>query len=290
MKDLNKLSKRCLICAAGHNTLYGHVNSDGVKWIWCNKCNRSYDLEEYCAEVGIDYPTDEEIAKIVEDDPEDSQLNRISWPKHFIPMWQEDAKPGIEYLKTRKIDPGDGMYYDVNSNGIVFPYYYESYCVGAQVRFIEPKLKNNKPWKITTVEGTKLGKLFYGWNQGDLPQNIKYMVVTEGAFNAIALQQTLNRHFKSVTKNPYRFIAASGANIGTHREDILRELISDGMKVILAADPDEAGFEMVERAAKNGCITHFSSVSEDNVDWNDLLIKYDEEKLKKEFLTNLRKI
>lgn len=285
-----KLSKRCLTCRAKHDTIYYHKDRWEVPWIYCNKCGDSMDLVDYCAMHGIDLPTEEEIARVTQDDPGDRELQKMAWPKHFIPLWDKRAEDGVRYLKSRAIEPGDGLYYDTERRGIVFPYHYENTCVGAQVRFIEPKEKDGRTWKITTVPGTKLGKLFYGWNQGQLPFNVKYLVVTEGAFNSIALQQTFNRHYGGITKNPYRFVAASGSSIGKLRCEVLRDQIAEGTKVILAADPDEAGIKMLEEAIREQCITHYSTVSEDGVDWNDLLIRGGDEELAEEFLKNLKRV
>lgn len=288
--NLNKLSKRCLTCNAKHDTIYYHRDRFGVAWLYCNKCSDSIDLEDYCIMHGIDLPTEEEVAKIVQDDPDDRELSKMDWPRSFIPLWDSRAEDGVAYLRSRKIDPGDQLYYDMERNGIVFPYYYENYCVGAQVRFINPREKNGHAWKITTVQGTKLGKLFYNWNQAELPPNVKYLVITEGAFNAIALQQTFNRHYGSLTNNPYRFAAASGSSIGKHRAEVLRDEISRGKKIIIAADPDAAGIKMLEEAMHEECATHYTSVSEDGVDWNDLLIRGGDEELCGEFFKNLKRV
>ena len=285
-----KLSKRCLTCRANHATLYYHRDKYGTPWIYCNKCSDSMDLEDYCLMHGINMPTEEEVAKVVSDDPNDRELHRLEWPKYFIPLWDKRSESGVEYLKSRCLEPSDGMFYDMQQDGIVLPYYYENTCVGAQVRFIRPREKDGKTWKITTIPGTKLGKLFYGWNQAELPQSVKYLVITEGAFNAIALQQTFNRHYGGATKNPYRFAAASGSSIGSYRADVLRDEIERGKRVILAADPDQAGVKMLEEAIKDGCITHYTTSTTDGVDWNDILKQDGEDALKLEFLSNLRRV
>jgi hypothetical protein len=284
--EFNKLSKRCLICNSKHNTIYYHVDRDNTPWLFCNRCDDSMDLSDYCALNGIEMPTDEEIARVATGIQDSNELRKIAWPSNFIPLWREEAADGVAYLKSRCIDPGDNLFYDVDKEGIVFPYYYDSTCVGAQIRFIKPKQDGTK---ITTVTGTRLGKLFYGWNQGDLPIYIKYVVVTEGAFNAIALQQTFNKHYGSSIKNPYKFIAASGSSIGKYRGEVLAELISEGIKVILAPDSDEAGVSMFEKAIQSNCLTHWT-IAEGLGDWNDILKNNGEEALKREFLKNLKKV
>lgn len=289
---LSSLSKRCGICQAKHNTLYYHRNKQGVAWLFCNKCGTGMDLDIYCDMLGIEIPSEEMLAKICHDDPSDQELIKMNWPKNFIPLWNKDAKEGIKYLESRKIKPTDGIFYDEDTNGIVFPYYYDSYCVGAQIRFIEPKVKDEVKFKISTVPGTKLGKLFYGWNQLSLNPNIKYIIVTEGAFNSLALQQTLNSKYKSILSNPYKTIAVSGSSIGNHRAELLREKISEGYKVILSADLDAAGMKMMSKCCEEACITHYTFPENSGDkwnDWNDVLIQGGEDKVLELFTKNLKK-
>jgi len=285
--DVAKLSKRCLTCSAKHDTLYFHVDSQGTPWVYCCKCSDSMDLEDYCAINGIDMPTEEEVARVTSYIEDLNELQKMAWPRSFIPLWDKRAQGGREYLASRGIGPSDGIFFCTEREGIVFPYYYDSTCVGAQIRLISPGPGESK---ITTVTGTRLGKLFYGWNQGDLPVNIKYLIVTEGAFNSIAIQQTLNKNYASALKNPYKAIAASGSSVGKYRSDILRELIGEGYKIILAPDSDSAGEKMLEKAIEEECITHWTRTDTEDEDWNDVLRIHGAEALKKQLLGNLRKV
>jgi DNA primase len=246
------------------------------------------DLHDYCEITGVSMPTQDEIDKIANNILEDSRdLQKMNWPVNFIPLWDKRSASGVEYINSRGLQPGNDMYYDIDRKGIVFPYYYDSTCVGAQIRFIDPQPNKTK---ITTVPGTKLGKLFYSWNQSNLPSYTRYIIVTEGAFNSIAIQQVLNRHYKTALKNPYRAIAASGSSIGKHRAEILKELIEEDFKIILAADSDEAGIRMFEKAVDMRCITHVTETGKSSNDWNDLLINSDDDELLEKLLGNLRKI
>lgn len=285
--DASKLSKKCLVCQAKHDTIYLHVDRNGTPWLYCCKCSDSMDLEDYCAINGIDMPTEEEVAKVASYIEDANELQRMAWPRSFIPLWDPRSAEGRAYLASRAIEPSDGMFYCTERNGIVFPYYYESTCVGAQVRFIEPSI--NEP-KITTVTGTKLGKLFYGWNQGNLPRNTRYLVITEGAFNSIAIQQVLNKHYGSALNNPYKSIAASGSSVGKYRSEVLRELKDEGYKIILAPDSDEAGAKMLEKAIGEECITHWTRTDDEGLDWNDVLKMNGPDALKSQLLGNLKKI
>jgi hypothetical protein len=285
--DTSKLSKKCLVCQAKHDTCYFHLDTHGTPWMYCCKCSDSMDLEDYCAINGIEMPTEEEVARVVTYIEGSKELQKMAWPRSFAPLWDSRSAAGREYLATRGIEPSDGMFYCTEREGIVFPYYYESTCVGAQIRLIEPTPGRSK---MVSVTGTSVSKLFYGWNQGDLPQNVKYLVVTEGAFNAIALQQTFNHHYKSALHNPYKFVAASGSSIGKHRSEVLRELIAEGYKIILAPDSDEAGVKMLEKAIGEECVTHWTRTDDEGLDWNDVLKLRGPDALKSQLLGNLRKI
>lgn len=224
---------------------------------------------------------------------EDAKLNEVNamgWPRNFINLSDTRSARGVEYLKSRGLDPSPDMYYDTDSNGIVLAYYMQSTFVGAQIRFIEPKrLEDGSDWKITTLPGTRLGYLFWGWSQNPLPPQIKYLVVTEGAFNAAALQQALNSRYGNILSNPYRCVAASGSGASSFQKEKLRELVDSGVKVIAAPDSDDAGIKMLEKLQQFGSCTHYALSPQDGVDWNDLLKSRGPEGLLVAFLSQLRK-
>lgn len=283
--------KKCLICNRKNDTLYYHKDADtGEIWIWCQgKCQRGYSLYSYCHQAGLsvkdflNLKIDFEEAKI-------NEVNAMSWSRNFKLLSDAAAVKGVEYLAKRGLKPAGDMYYDIDQDGIVMTYYMESTFVGAQVRFIEPRrLEDGSPWKITTLPGTRLGYLFWGWAQNPLPPTVKYVVVTEGAFNAAALQQALNSKFGAIIKNPYRCIATSGSGASDYQREKLKELIQSGIKVIAAPDSDEAGLKMLDKLMTSGACTHYALVIRDNADWNDMLLELGEDEMVKYFMSRIKK-
>lgn len=260
----------CLICQPRNRTLYWHTGEDGAKWCYCNKCDRGYSLKQYCEIADIDMA--EFLAgDFHEQEAKEDTVEAMAWPSKFIPLSDPRAAKGVEYIKSRGLTLEGDMYYDLDEEGIVFPYYVENYFCGAQVRFLETRInEDGDEWKITTLPGTRLGLLFYGWNQGKLLAQIKGIIVTEGAFNAIALQQALNKAYGSVSNNAWRIIACSGSGLSNHQAEELRKLKAQGYKVIGAPDTDEAGFKMLNKMIEKDCISHYVMTGDTTKDWNDL--------------------
>jgi hypothetical protein len=124
-------TKRCLICKPKNNTLYWHESEeDGGFWCYCNKCDKAYTIQTYCTLSGIS------LAEFLQNDFEfeearPNEVQRLAWPKNFIHLYDARAKKGVEYIRSRGIDLDDGMYYDIEREGIVLPFYYDGFFVGA---------------------------------------------------------------------------------------------------------------------------------------------------------------
>jgi DNA primase len=182
------------------------------------------------------------------------------------------------------------MYYDLEQEGIVFPYYYGNHFVGAQVRFIEPRVKEDGSlWKITTLPGTRLGLLFGLWNQDKFITDIKAVVVCEGYFNALSLQQAFNARYGGVSHNPWRFVATSGSGLSDHQAEALKELKEKGFKIVGAFDTDSAGLKGLNKMIEKECITHYSLTNDTEKDWNDILKESGPKGLAKLFLQSVVK-
>ncbi len=291
VKSVN-FSKKCLICKGGkkNDCLYWHIDEKtGLPWVWCSgKCQRGYSLKQYCAIAGVDL--DEFIKNGIQVvDSNSYEINAMKFPENFVTLGDSRAIEGVEYLNSRKISASNDLYYDIDREGIVFPYYYENVFVGAQVRFIrEKKTEDGDAWKITTIPGTRLSLLFYGWNQSPLIPHIKGLIVTEGAFNAISIQQVLDSEHGGSFNNPWKAVAMSGSGVSDYQAQVMRELVESGYKVVAAPDYDEAGIKMLKKLAEKKAVTHFS-MTYSSKDWNDLLIE-DEQMLLNTFLSNISKI
>src|ERR1035437_976344 len=125
----------CLICQPRNRTVYWHKNPDdapkdpGKIWCFCNKCNRGYSLQQYCdiADINMadflagDFHIQEAIP---------NEVNAMAWPHNFIPLSDPRAEKGVEYIKSRGLAVDGDMYYDLNEEGIVFPYYVDNQFCG----------------------------------------------------------------------------------------------------------------------------------------------------------------
>lgn len=284
-------TKKCLICKRPNNTLHWHKDPEtGDIWVWCQgTCQRGYSLRQYChiAEVNL---ADFLKGNFDFREATPNEVQVMKWPIKFIPLSDPRAEKGIEYVQSRGLNLDGDMYYDIEREGIVFPYYFQGHFCGAQIRFIEPrKNKDGDLQKIDTLPGTRLGMLFGLWNQDKFITNIKAVGVCEGYFNALSLQQAFNLKYGGVAKNPWKFICTSGCNATKHHQEVLRELCEQSIKVIGCYDADEPGREGLAKMIKNKCITHYSSTMDDEIDWNDMLKKIGHEALADLFLDNMKK-
>jgi DNA primase len=263
----------------------------GLPWIWCaGKCQRGYSLEQYCETAGVNL-FDFIKGGIQLSSDSENEVQAMSWPNCFIPMSDPRAEDGVSYIKSRGLTLEGDIYYDLDNNGIVFPYYYENHFCGAQIRFIEEKInKDGDPWKITTLPGTRLGLLFGMWNQTNLMPQVKAVVICEGYFNALSLQQALNDKYGSVSRNPWKFICASGSGVSDHQAQALKDLKERGYKVIGAFDSDEAGLKGLKKLIDKNCVTHYSLTEDNDQDWNDVLKLNGHEYLANLFLKNIKRI
>jgi hypothetical protein len=220
-----------------------------------------------------------------------NEVNKMEWPTNFITLSDPRAKPGIEYIQSRGLKIEGDMYYDLERKGIVFPYYYNNVFVGAQVRFLQTWVdKHGDERKIDTLPGTRLGLVFYNWNQDKFVTDIKGVIVTEGAFNALAIQQSLNQIFGGITRSPWRVIACSGSGLSAHQKETLGELKKQGLRVIGAPDSDEAGLMMLQKLKESDAISHYALTMDAKEDWNDVLKRMNHEEFAKWFLKQVQSV
>lgn len=283
-------TRYCLICNKHNRTLYWHKDpDDGSLWCWCNACDRGYSIRSYCYQAGIS------LAEFLKGDFDfkesaSNELQAMSWPARFVPLSDPRAQPGVDYVKSRGLTLEGDMYYDCDREGIVFPYYWGNYFVGAQTRFIKPRVHvDGDVQKIDTMVGTRLGILVYGWNQQKLIGNVKAVIICEGAFNSIAVNQALNRHYGGIANSPWRAVACSGSGATQHHREIFKELKEQGLKIIIAPDTDEAGMKMLKKYKEANVATHYALTGRTE-DWNDVLREMGHEKFAKFFLSSIKKI
>ena len=277
----------CLICQPRNRTLYWHQNEDGKIWCYCNKCDRGYSLEQYCDIADIDM-TDFLTGEFHMQEAKPDEVTAMAWPHSFIPMSDPRAEKGVEYVKSRGLNIDGDMYYDLKEEGIVFPYYVDNHFCGAQVRFLETRVnEDGDEWKITTLPGTRLGLLFYGWNQSKLLAQVKGVIVCEGAFNALSIQQALNSVYGGVSRCPWRVIACSGSGATDLQRETLKGLKEQGLKVVIAPDTDEAGMKMYQKFLQSDCATHYAFTGDTASDWNDKLKELGHKEFAKFFIKSI---
>lgn len=286
----------CLICQPRNRTIYWHQTEPEKMaanprldpfWCYCNKCDRAYSLTQYCETAGIDKEQFIDGGDFVIQEAQPNEVNAMAWPAKFIPLSDPRSIKGVEYIKSRGLNIEGDMYYDLEEEGIVFPYYFENQFCGAQVRFIKERInEDGDKWKITTLPGTRLGLLFGMWNQSKLMSQIKGIVVCEGYFNAVSLQQAFNIKYGGISNNPWKFICASGSGVSDHQAETLKLLKEEGYRVFGGFDTDEAGFKGLKKLIDANALTHFSSTAEVGIDWNDILQRDGYEALAKLFLSN----
>jgi len=294
MISTNPLHKKCLICKGGrkNDCLYVHLDEKtGLPWIWCSGiCQRGYSLQQYCDIAGVDI--EDFIAggiEIVQD--VDNEVQAMAWPAKFISLADPRAKDGVDYIKSRGLNLDGDMYYDIEERGIVFPMYYLQHYCGAQVRFLEERIRDDgNVWKITTVLGTRLGLLLYGWNQTKFMAQVKGVIVCEGAFNALTIQQALNLTYGGISANPWRVVSCSGSGASEIQREAIRGLKEAGYKIIVAPDTDEAGFKMYDKFLRSESITHCAFTGDSERDWNNYLKKMGHAEFAKFFLSCIRPV
>ena len=285
-------TKKCLICKRKNDTLHWHIDDTTSDiWCWCTgKCGRGYSLRSYCWEANI--PLNEFLKGNFDfKESKPNEVTKIEFPQWYVTMSDPRAKLGVEYIQSRGLKLEGDMYYDIDRNGIVFPYYFGNTFVGAQTRFIEPReLKEGGVQKMDTIPGTRLGLIFGLWNQESFITDIKHVVVCEGYFNALSLQQAFNIIYGGIASNPWKFICASGSGATKHHTETIKELKDRGLKIVLAPDSDEAGINMLKKFNNAEALTHYSLTGDPNEDWNDLLKKEGHKRLAKIFLENIKKV
>ena len=113
--------------------------------------------------------------------------------------------------------------------------------------------------------------LFWWRAKSEFLAQIKGIIVTEGAFSSISIQQALNKAYGGVSRNPWRVIACSGSGATDFQKQALKELKDKGFKVVIAPDTDEAGMKMYQKFVDSSAATHYAFTNDTEKDWNDVL-------------------
>lgn len=283
-------TKKCLICRRSNDTLHWHSSEEsGIPWVYCiGTCQRAYSIYEYTAKAGISLS---EFLKQKFEFKEalPNEVFRMDWPNSFISLLDDRAERGLQYIKSRHIQPDDGLYYDTMRDGIVFPYYYEDVFVGAQIRLIDPSKKEDGR-KIDTLTGTRTGLLVYNWNQLPLLPHIRGVIVTEGAFDCKAIEQSIFKMYGGMLRCPWKCIATSGSGASRYQLDLVKGLKDSGLKVVVAPDSDKAGMGMFDKYLDAEAITHYAFTEDSKLDWNKALMDMGSDEFAAWFLGKVKSV
>lgn len=255
------LPKKCVLCKQKQDTLYWHLTKakDNLVVFCSGKCQRLYTIQEYAMYSGLPL---KDILKDVKNtdfvDAKTDTILRMPFPNSFLNITHPEANPGKVYLQSRGLKYLGNWFYDSSRHGIALPYYYRGEFCGAQIRYINPKEN-----KIVTVPGTRNSYLFYNWDQSPL-YAYKGLIVCEGAFNSISIEQSLlARQIHS-----FKCISLSGSNLSDYQAKVLFSIKEQKGKVVLCPDSDEAGMKLLKKGLMSQCITHYALTNEAK-DWND---------------------
>lgn len=261
------MHKNCRICKANHATLYWNKHKDGIK-IYCCKCGKLYTLKEYSLLSNIpEKDLLSEISDEVFEENKDASIKEVILPPYLISLFNPASKEGRDYLNKRKINIYPDLLYDSKRNGIAQLLYKGDIVVGCQIRLID--VKENQP-KMISLKGTKKSISFFGWN-GDFSNliDVDVIFVTEGAFDSLSIKSV----FK--TNKKIKAIATLGCKVSKTQIEMLKQMKERNIKIICAFDGDEAGIEGRELLIKEKAIDYYID-NEGLIDWNDMLVKYDE--------------
>lgn len=282
----------CLIEPKPRRTVYWHQDPETKDlWCYCNACGRGYSIYTYCSMAGVEL---KELLKVMKDaditEVASNEVRKIEWPAWFMSMSDPRAKVAVDYVKSRGLTLEGDMFYDEQNQGIAFPMFYDTHFCGAQTRLFKPWVnEEGKETRILTIPGTRTGLLFYNWNSCAFLTDIKGIIITEGAFDALSIQQSLNKMYGGVTSNPWKVAASCGAGVSINKVQNIKDLKNAGIKVVIAPDNDEAGIEMLSKFLDADAVSYVASTGTEE-DWNDVLKRLGHDEFAKWFMTRIKPV
>lgn len=153
----------------------------------------------------------------------------------------------IEYVVDRGLDPYDPNFYwsPGFENRVIIPFRYQNAIVGYTAR----KVTDGKPKYISEQQPG------YVFNLNAQTYDRKYVIVTEGPFDAIAIEG----------------VAILGAEIKAGQHILINQLQRE---VVLVPDRDRAGLEIVEQAINLGWTVSMPDWAPGIKDVNDAVLFY----------------
>jgi hypothetical protein len=184
--------------------------------------------------------------------PEEVEFNfeKKDFPEQSSPL-ASDNKLILEYLHKRGLDENDYPYYWTPitetkfDRRVIIPFFWQGEIVGYTARLA---IRGNPKYFTSTPAG-------YVFNMDRQTEDRKFVIVTEGPFDAIAVDG----------------VAILGSDIGDAQVDLIESL---NKQVIMMPDNDSAGNKLITQALKYNWDVSFPTWYDTCKDINESVLNY----------------
>ena len=184
--------------------------------------------------------------------PEEVEFNfeKKDFPEQSNPL-ASDNKLILEYLHKRGLDENDYPYYWTPrtetkfDRRVIIPFFWQGEIVGYTARLA---IRGNPKYFTSTPAG-------YVFNMDRQTEDRKFVIVTEGPFDAIAIDG----------------VAILGSDIGDAQVDLIESL---NKQVIMMPDNDSAGNKLITQALKYNWDVSFPTWYDTCKDINEAVLNY----------------
>jgi hypothetical protein len=198
--------------------------------------------------------------------PEEVEFNfeKKDFPEQSSPL-ASDNKLILEYLHKRGLDENDYPYYWTPitetkfDRRVIIPFFWQDEIVGYTARLV---VRGNPKYFTSTPAG-------YVFNMDRQTEDRKFVIVTEGPFDAIAIDG----------------VAILGSDIGDAQVDLIESL---NRQIIMMPDNDSAGNKLVTQALKYNWDVSFPTWYDTCKDINEAVLNYGKMFTLKNILDNVQ--
>ena len=198
--------------------------------------------------------------------PEEVEFNfeKKDFPEQSNPL-ASDNKLILEYLHKRGLDENDYPYYWTPitetkfDRRVIIPFFWQDEIVGYTARLA---VRGNPKYFTSTPAG-------YVFNMDRQTEDRKFVIVTEGPFDAIAIDG----------------VAILGSDIGDAQVDLIESL---NRQVIMMPDNDSAGNKLITQALKYNWDVSFPTWYDTCKDINEAVLNYGKMFTLKNILDNVQ--
>ena len=198
--------------------------------------------------------------------PEEIEFSFVKkdFPEQSSPL-ASDNKLILEYLHRRGLDENDYPYYWTPitetkfDRRVIIPFFWQDEIVGYTARLA---VRGNPKYFTSTPAG-------YVFNMDRQTEDRKFVIVTEGPFDAIAIDG----------------VAILGSDIGDAQVDLIESL---NRQVIMVPDNDSAGNKLITQAMKYNWDVSFPTWYDTCKDINEAVLNYGKVFTLKNILDNVQ--